>query len=995
MVNDIPKRGRKTKRIRVSEPSRLGSFLAMLGTFGLLVAAVALPQNERSLPTATKEQAVFFESKIRPIFANNCFACHAGKAHSSGLRLDSATAVAKGGDMGAVVVPGDPGKSSLVRAIHQTGTLKMPPTGKKLSDAEIADIETWIKMGAPWPAERIKSKDDSESWWSLEPVKTPVYPKVRDRSWVYNPIDLFVKARLEAKGILPAHVADRRNLIRRLTYDLTGLPPTPSEVEAFLLDKSNKAYEKVVDRLLTSPRYGEKWARNWMDVARYADTKGYVFEEDRNYYNAYTYRNWLINAFNSDLSYDQFILDQLAADRVQVQSEDKRPLAAMGFLTLGRRFINSVPDIIDDRIDVTMRGFQGLTVACARCHNHKFDPIPTQDYYSLYAVFNSSDEEAVPISDKAITDPWQRHNQKITQLNGQIRQISTEETKTLRATLKDPSKGTEVSAAIRQTLQGIREDQVPQGAELKKLIPAFQPTARESLTKMLAELDVVSKEPVTLPQFAMAMKDRSTCSDGVVFKRGNPGNPGESAPRRFLLALSKKDVERAHWTSGSGRLELAQQIASKENPLTARVFVNRLWQSHFGTGIVRTPSDYGHHGDLPTDQGLLDYLAWAFMDGNWSVKKLQKLIVMSSTYRQSTTYSKQTYSADPDNRYWDRMNRHRLTLEELRDTFVKASGHLDDHSVGGKSVDLWARPFSTRRALYGFIERQNLPGIFRTFDFASPDSHSSRRFQTTVPQQALFFMNSPFAVDQARELTSQAEIQGARDSAQCVRRLYLFLFQRLPDANELQMGLSYLGTNRNSSVEAPADAWKYGYGAFDQTLNKVTGFTSLSYFPDMNYRVGKSFPDPNLGYLTLNNVGGHPGHDPGHAVIRRWTAPNSLKIRISGKLIHGQKEGDGVRARVVSNRKGLLGQWQAHNGQAQTDVVEIAVQKGEVLDFIVDPIESDGFDSFQWVPNVNTIDKTQVWDSSAGFGPPPEAELTRLTLYAQALMMTNEFMFVD
>lgn len=961
---------------------------AMLGSAGLMAYGIS-GGVQTAAPVATAEQATFFETNIRPVLSTSCLGCHGKDVQLGGLRLDSREAIMKGGVSGPAIVPGDPEKSLLIQAIRQTGKLKMPQGGK-LDSPQIAAFEAWVKASAPWPAG--SGTKEPKPLWSLQPVVKPAVPKVKNAAWPKNPIDSFVLARLETSKQGPAPEADRRTLIRRVTYDLTGLPPTAAEVDAFLADKTPKAYEKVVDRLLGSPRYGERWARHWMDVARYADTKGYVFEEDRTYPNAYSYRDWLIDAFNNDLPYDKFITEQLAADRLPEvrDGDDKRPLAALGFLTIGRRFLNSQPDIIDDRIDVTMRGFQAFTVGCARCHDHKFDPIPTQDYYSLYAIFASSEEAVEPISEKPIRDPWIQFNQQVASTEAEIRAVSMTQTKRLREIEKNPNSG--LSDEVKQVLKGIREETIPEGDNLKKLAKAFEPAESERLAGLQKNLGDLKANAPKMPKLAMAMHDRPNPSDGVIFKRGNPGNPGEPAPRRFLKALSKPNVEREHWTKDSGRLELAQSIASRDNPLTARVFVNRLWQDNFGAGIVRTPSDFGHQGEKPTDPKLLDYLATTFMDNGWSIKKLQRLMVTSATYRQSSDVSKAAFEADPDNRNWGRMNRRRLDLEQMRDSLVFAAGKLDTSQTGGKSVDLWSQPFTDRRAMYGFVERQNLPGIFRTFDFASPDSTNARRFQTTVPQQALFFMNSPFSVEQAKALVSRPEIKSATDDAQRVQRLYRLLFERAPDADEKAAGVAYL---RKGSPATVGSEWQYGYGKFDGVSKRVSAFAPMAEFAEGSYRVGKAFPDPQLGYLMLNPQGGHPGHDGEHAVIRRWVAPATMTVQISGTLSHGQSQGDGVRARVVSSRAGLVAEWQAHNSTAKTDVATIAVQKGDTLDFVVDPIANDGYDAFGWAPLVRSADGKQVWDASAGFSSPPPAALSRLVLYAQALMMTNEFMFVD
>jgi hypothetical protein len=341
------------------------------------------------------------------------------------------------------------------------------------------------------------------------------------------------------------------------------------------------------------------------------------------------------------------------------------------------------------------------------------------------------------------------------------------------------------------------------------------------------------------------------------------------------------------------------------------------------------------------------------------------------------------------------MSRKRLDLEEMRDSLMSAAGRLDLSHVGGKSVDLWSEPFTGRRAVYGFVERQNLPGIFKTFDFASPDSTNARRFMTTVPQQALFFMNSTLSVDEAQSLIERPEIRGSADDAQRIRRLYRLLFARLPDVGELAAGRAYLKRGAMSPVERPLGEWRYGFGGFDPVQQRVASFTPLGVFKEGGYRVGDAFPDPTLGYLLLNNAGGHPGHDGDHAAIRRWIAPADMTVQVQGSLKHPQAQGDGVRARIVSSRSGLLGEWHVHNRIQVTDVASLEVQKGDTLDFVVDPLTNDAFDAFAWAPIVRSADGKKSWNAATNFAPPPGAPLVRLTLYAQALMMTNEFMFVD
>ena len=750
-------------------------------------------------PKIAPEQAEFFETKIRPLLAEQCYSCHGEKKQKAKLRLDSKAAIAKGSEFGPIIVDNDPGKSSLIKTVHYNGDVKMPPDGK-LKDEEIKALEAWVKMGAPWPGEAAVThigddiSEEQRKFWSFSPVRNYAPPKVKNGGWMSNPIDSFILAKLEARGLLPSKAASKTTLIRRATFDLHGLPPTPQEVQNFVNDNAPDAYDKLVDRLLASPHYGEKWGRHWLDVARYADTKGYVFNEDRAYPNAFRYRDWVIRAFNEDLPYDQFITLQLAADRLNLPDEKRGDLAAMGFLRVGRRFLNQEPDIIDDRIDTTMRGFQGLSVACARCHDHKFDPIPTKDYYSMYGIFaNSSEPPDRPISPKAIADPWQAHDEKVRAADKAEDDLVQAQVKLVRERQKN---GEKLPEAVEKTLANFKEKSLPRDDQLKKVEVAFEPEAREKLKTLSADLQALKKSYPPAPDLAMTMEDKAKYNDQRVFKRGNRGNQGDVAPRRFLAILSSG--ERPEWKESSGRLELAQAIASKDNPLTARVMVNRVWTNHFGAGLVRTPSDFGTRGELPTHPELLDYLARRFMNDDWSLKKLHKLIMTSSAYRQSSAFSAKNFGADPENILLWRMNRRRLELEDLRDSLVASAGKLDA-KIGGPAIDLWKAPYTPRRAVYGEIERQNLPGIFKTFDFATPDASSPQRFRTVVPQQALFMMNNEFVVEQARALVERPEIKSAKDDAARQRVLYQVLFARMPDTDEIALGQKYLQSVTNTA----------------------------------------------------------------------------------------------------------------------------------------------------------------------------------------------------
>lgn len=786
------------RKMTMKRSSLYGFALALGGWLAMLGASMGLAAEEPG--KIDSKAAEFFETKVRPILHKNCFPCHGEKQQMGSLRLDSLANMLKGNSGGPAIVIGYPDKSPLIQAVRYDGKVKMPPTGK-LKPEEIQALTMWVEMGAPWPGGRISEAarkamttgeyvitPDQRKFWSFRSVRKPTLPKVKNKAWVKSPVDAFILSYLEKKGIKPAPPADRRTLLRRAYYDLIGLPPTAEETAAFLADKSPDAFAKVVERLLASPHYGERWARYWLDVARYADTKGYVFTEDRNYYHAYTYRDYVIRAFNEDLPYDQFILHQIAADRLPL-GEDRRPLAAMGYLTVGRRFLNNIHDIIDDRIDVVMRGFQGLTVNCARCHDHKYDPISTKDYYALYGIFASSVESnpPPPISPKSISEPYAVHTAKLRAAEKKMHDLLQGQIAWLRRLAeKEPDKVTE---EVKKVLQGFRVGELPKEEDLKKLLPHFESGVLGKLMALREEVDTLKKTMPQAPEFAMALEDSRSPTNARVFIRGNPGNQGPEVPRRFLQILAGDDPK--PFTQGSGRLELAQAIASKDNPLTARVMVNRIWMHHFGEGIVRTPSDFGTRGEPPTHPELLDYLATWFMENGWSIKKLHRLIMLSSTYQQSSVITPRYAAIDPENRLLWRMYRRRLDLEALRDSLLYVAGRLD-LTVGGKSVELTTPPYSTRRTIYGFIDRQNLQGLYRTFDFASPDTTTAKRYQTTIPQQALFMMNSPFVVEQAQHLAKRPEVAQAKDEAERVRRIYRIVFGRSPTSEEAALGVQFL-----------------------------------------------------------------------------------------------------------------------------------------------------------------------------------------------------------
>jgi mono/diheme cytochrome c family protein len=934
----------------------------------------------------TPQETEFFEKKVRPILVEQCYKCHGPEKQKGALRVDSRAAILKGTDEGPVIVAGKPEESEFIKSLRHTGNSKMPEKADKLSPEQIAAMAEWVKMGMPWPESDTPIKvastaDVAKTHWSYQPMKKPAIPVVTDAAhWGQSPVDAFILAKLSEKKLAPSSRTDKRTLLRRATYDLTGLPPTTADIAAFEQDKAPDAFAKVVDRLLASPRYGERWGRYWLDVARYADTKGYLAGgEERRFPYSYTYRDWVIRALNDDLPYDQFIIQQIAGDRVATP-ENPQPLAALGFITLGRRFLNNQADIMDDRIDTVSRGLMGITVACARCHDHKFDPITQKDYYALYGVFASSVEpkstELPVLSSSQDPETKAEYEKQLAEREGEIGTF-LDQFRSVYAIRMLPVLG--VPAVIPRDVAERIVDNAP----------------RLELNKLKKKLEELNAGPLSPPR-PMALVDTPQPYNPRVFIRGNPGRPGDPVPRRFIEVLSGGKPE--PFKDGSGRLNLAQAIASKDNPLTARVLVNRVWAYHFGAGLVRTPGDFGVKGEPPTHPELLDYLATRFIEDGWSIKKLHRTIMLTSAYQQSSDARPDAVQADPENRLVHRMNRRRLDFEALRDSLLAASGQLDA-TMGGRPVELTTPPFAKRRAVYGLIDRQNLPGVFRTFDFASPDTTSPQRYQTTVPQQALFMMNSPFVIEQARAVVANPEFQESQAYEKQVHELYECILARKAEKGEVDAGLRFVmdGLANPAPREEEKPIWQNGFGFYDEAAKRVE-FKRFAAFVKDVWQVGAKLPDPKLGHVSLRNESGHPGNDAKHDAIRRWTAPQDAVISISGTLRRPSKDGDGVIGRIVSSRAGEL--WKGEvlgDGSAETKVARVEVKAGETIDFLVGCRGADNSDTFLWAPVIHG-EKTGEWDAKGQFAGPPKPlppQLKPWEQYAQVLLETNEFVFVD
>lgn len=1027
--------------------SRFPFRLFGLLVYGVLVSPPVMADDDRGIQ--------FFESKIRPVLVEQCYECHSAKALEQkklkgGLLLDSRQGVLTGGDSGPAVVPGKL-KDSLILGALKHEDYEMPPSGK-LSDKVIADFSYWVKIGAPDPrvGTEVSAKmemdfEKARSFWAFQSPKRIAPPTTKTKDWSRTEIDPFVLAKLEQAGLAPVGPANKRAWIRRATFDLIGLPPTPKEIQNFLEDRSSNAYETVIDRLLSSPHYGERWGRHWLDVARYAEDQAHTFAVKRREH-AHQYRDWVIQAFNEDMPYDQFVRMQLAADLIPDETDTKNQrLAGLGLLGLGAIYYKNsdkakaIADELDDRVDTVTRGFLGLTVSCARCHDHKYDPIPTQDYYSLAGIFYNTcmvdkpladaksvetrraAEQVVKDSENALKNYRQERKQQVAEAqrkkitdymlavwmlrqrkakdnkyktstlanelgleqswidlwnkyldsgNKDLNKIaSLEKWRKLTANSSDPTDAEILAAAdafqthlnfclderdgklkspqslalyqsgkvdknrplvnIRVDLKGsqqlflvvtnagdsdnsdwgdwldpkfvgpqgetsllkipwknataahlgvrknrncsnkplkvnnttyevgigthalsVIEYEVPAGSthftaqggldgsgagtiefrvynappkDISSLKDSPERKAREGLLKKIfAENGLFRVDDKKLPELLteeqskelnhltslvetakqklppalpMAHVVQDSGSNNLkVYLRGNPAKQGEEAPRRFLRIVAGKDRE--SFSKGSGRLELANAIASPKNPLTARVIVNRIWQHHFGRGLVGTASNFGALGDRPTHPELLDTLTVRFIESGWSMKWLHREIMRSAVYRLSSNFDRVGMQKDPETRLLWRMPRRRLEVEVWRDALLAVSGSLDK-TMGGPTTKL-SDSNNRRRTVYGAISRHDLNGLLRLFDFPDANVTSAGRSETTVPQQQLFVLNSDFVVKQSKALASRLEKEGGADPPARITWAYRILFGRDPNAEELALGEEFVSQEKRA-----------------------------------------------------------------------------------------------------------------------------------------------------------------------------------------------------
>ena len=918
----------------------------LIALIGLIATCLASPLTAEELDATSIE---FFEAKVRPLLVAHCYECHsddAAKAENlqGGLRLDSRAGVHAGGESGPVIVPGKPDESVLIKSVRYTDqALQMPPK-EPLSAEQVTILEKWVAMGAPdlregtpsgaAPGKRgIDFEAGRKQWAFQSPVKHEA-PSVTDKSWPRQSLDFFVLAALEQRTLHPVRTATRRELIRRATFDLIGLPPTPDEITAFELDTDPGAWEKVINRLLNSPHYGERWGRYWLDVARYADDQGNSFLTPTPA--AYLYRDWVVKALNDDLPYDEFVRLQIAGDEMPGPATDYvARLAGLGFQSLGPQFrkgaageAKAQADELEDRVDTLSRGILGLTVSCARCHDHKFDPIPTRDYYSLAAAYNGADWPTRMLASPEAIEAHKKWSEQVEQQTTGLKKWKDDQARQLGRHALEKADAYAIAAvkmfvlrnhqlplddtafAKQESLElyflnrwvkilgessdepifkGLRDaakqasdsatvahsDTMGQQAEALKASviaaldalkaseqpvtdPAQQPApvppehdrlltvlwkdanapffvAENDVANLLAEpekqhlanlqspLDALTKNPA--PSGPMMPSIHGGGQAMQVFVRGNPENLGEPAPPGFLRILSSPD----HQADGKpfSRLDLANAIVSPQNPLTARVFVNRVWHYHFGRGIVPTLSNFGKLGSPPTHPELLDTLAVQFMEAGWSIKWLHREIMLSATYQLSSAQHSDNMVIDPGNEYLWRMTPRRLDIEAWRDALLSVSGKLDPQ-VGGPSVDqttpgvkevegfnFFSRlngfeadnPAGRRRTLYTVVSRYAPNATLTLFDFPEPNVTSDQRNITTVPQQQLFVLNSPFMFEMSREFAKRLE-QAASNDHDRLQLGWQLAYGRPPTGEEIAVALEFLQTPVETATADQLNHWE-------------------------------------------------------------------------------------------------------------------------------------------------------------------------------------------
>ena len=790
---------------------------------------VAMPLGATAQSTNDAARLEFFEKKVRPIFVNHCYQCHSADTKpAGGLRVDDHKGLLSGGNTGPAIVPGAPDKSLLLRRVVQKETKKlMPAEGKPLTEEQVADLTKWIRDGAAWPAVRVPSSIGKpipeyakirKEHWAWQPLTDPKAPSVKDVAWPKDDIDRFILAKLEEKGLTPVADADKETLIRRVTFDLTGLPPTPEQIDQFVKEsKANpqQAYEKVVDRLLASPQFGESWGRHWLDIARYGESTG----PSRNipYPHAWRYRDYVIDSVNADVPFNRFVQEQIAGDLLPAANEKERDRLniATGFLAIGVKDVNQrfkvrfIMDNVDEQIDAVTRSILGLTVSCARCHDHKFDPIPTTDYYALAGIFTSTDNCAGVRNKMGGGGLDYYDTSMLVKLSSIAPPAPSEKIEKLKAQVAEAKKAWD---QIRGTPEGL------------KVAANGQPTQRPirlKYEKLEAELLALS-DPTARGQIVHGVRDAKVIADTEVRIRGVAEDLGPVAPRGFVTAFTVPDAKPVN-PKQSGRLELAQWLTSDNNPLSQRVIVNRVWSHLFNRGLVSTVDNFGVNGDKPSNPDLLDHLANRFVGDGWSVKRLVRSLVLTRAYQLSADATESHRKLDPANRLVWRHSPRRLSAEEFRDAMLASAGTLDlKRPEGSPAKDLKmvemrdngpeaktiheSSDKSRARSVYLPLLRGVTPHSLEVFDPVEQSLVTGSRDSTTVPSQALFLLNSSFVRRQSLVLAERVLKDANLSYAEGIRQAYRLVLGRTPTEKELTRAGTFLAEYESAAREEFAQA---------------------------------------------------------------------------------------------------------------------------------------------------------------------------------------------
>ena len=975
----------------------------------LIVGAVTssvIAAADEPTASAPATDILTFETSVRPILKAYCLDCHGGiEKLSGGLDLRLRRFLVSGGESGAAVVPGAPAESLLLRRLHDG---EMPPGEKKVPAAQIQIIQRWIASGAvagrdePLTLEPgIGITSEERAYWAFQPIRRPEPPVVKAADRVRNPVDAFVLAKLEGSGLSINGDADRLTLLKRAFFDLIGLPPTLEETSAFLNDPSGSAYEALIDRLLESKHYGERWGRHWLDIAGYAESEGDGNVDTVRPY-IYKYRDYVIRSINSDKPLDQFVIEQLAGDEIvsppyqNPSPETIEKLVATGFLRMAADPTASGqgdPEtsrnlVVTDTVKIVSSSLLGLSVGCAQCHDHRYDPIPQADYYRLRAIFEPA------LNCKSWIIPRDRVISLYTDADrAKAAEVKVEADKLHAAYHEKQTRF--VAEAFEKALEKFPEDQ------REMLRTAFKTAGdqrNEEQKKLVATNPSLNVNPGVLYQFNMAASDELKKDMAViqakqaerpvedfisvlaepageppatfVFHRGDhrqPTNPVKPGDLTVAAAEGERfetgEDQRTGHSSGR-RLAWARNLTNGKHPLFGRVMANRIWLNHFGRGIVDTPGEFGVLGARPTHPELLDWLADELKRQGWSLKQMHRLLMTSSVYRQASARTDPKAAAiDTDGSLYSRYSVRRLEAEIVRDRMLAASGRLD-RTQFGPSVEIMedfagqvhVKDDSPRRSIYIRVRRSKPVSLLSAFDAPVMAVNCDRRTASTVAPQSLMLMNGEFTLKQAEQFAKRLKTES-------------------PGELDLDTIQPFLG--RGASHQS---AWQYGYGSVDNSAS-VAGsnslsvhFQPLSHWTGSQWQGGTALPDATVGWVLLHAAGGHAGDDQQRAAIRRWTASKSGSIQIQGTLRHPSESGDGVRSRIISSQSGLMGQWTAKTNSIETNVTKIEVQSGDTLDFVIDCQDNVNSDSFEWPVQLRLIDATgdeqETWDSSTDFHGP-------------------------